>query len=65
MDGPLKNHIAYLEQRIERLKAQHDDLQLTAEERFQAVVDLSFAESALAGFRQAYELEKRLQQDSH
>jgi nitric oxide reductase activation protein len=64
MDRSLKDHIACLEQRIEHLKTQQDDLGLTAEERFQAVIDLGFAESALSSFRQALEFEKRAQQNS-
>jgi hypothetical protein len=64
MDLPLEDHIARLEQRIEHLKTQQDDLGLTAEQRFQAVVDLGFTESALSSFRQALEFEKRSQQNS-
>jgi hypothetical protein len=65
MDRPLKDHIAYLEQKIENLKAQHDDLDLTAGERYQAVIDLELAERALACFREARELEKKVQQISN
>lgn len=65
MDRPLKDHIAYLERKIENLKAQQDDMKLTSGERYQATIDLGFAESALASFRQAYDLEQKLQQSSN
>ena len=65
MDRPLKDHIAFLEQRIVHLKVVQDDLGRTAEERYQAVIDLGFAESALASFRQACELERRVEHNSN
>ena len=60
MQRPLKEHIALLEQKIQVLTATANDVQRTAEERYQATVDLDFAEKALAHFQQAYELEQKI-----
>ena len=60
MQRPLQDHIALLEQKIQILSRQATDLSLTADELFQASVDLDIAERALSQFRSAYELEKKL-----
>ncbi|KAA6465239.1 hypothetical protein DYQ86_04650 [Acidobacteria bacterium AB60] len=60
MDRPLKDHIAALEQKIEKRRALQNNLSFPAAERYQAVIDLDFAERALASFRQAYDLEKKV-----
>jgi hypothetical protein len=60
MQRPLQDHIAYLEQRIEILKAQQSDAERTAGERLQSSIDLRIAERALVHFRKAFELEQRV-----
>jgi hypothetical protein len=57
---PLQEHIAYLEERIEMLKARQDDPDLTAVERYQAARDLEIAETALVYFRNAFEVERKI-----
>ena len=61
MERPLKDHIALLEQKIENLKARQADFNVTAADRYQAVIDLERAERALAHYREAYELEKAVE----
>lgn len=64
MDRPLRDHIAYLEEKIESLRTRQNDISITAGERYQAVEDIRIAESALAYFRHAYALEQRVQKIS-
>ena len=60
MQRPLQEHIALLEQKIRALTAQANDVDRTAEDRYQATIDLDFAERALSHFRRAYELEQKI-----
>jgi hypothetical protein len=60
MQRPLQEHIAILEQKIQSLSAQASDIERSAEDRYQATVDLDFAERALSHFRKAYELEQKI-----
>jgi len=60
VERPLREHVAYLEQKIDSLKAQQSDPDRTAGERYQASIDLGIAERALIYFRQAYELEQKV-----
>ena len=60
MERPLREHLAYLERKIENLKAEQNNPDRTAGERYQASIDLGIAERALVCFRQAYELEQKV-----
>lgn len=60
MQQPLQQHIAYLEKKIQHFTARANDLDRTADERYQAAIDLGNAERALDHFRKAYILEQGL-----
>lgn len=60
MQRPLQEHIAFLEEKIVRLKAEANDASRSAEERYQASLDLGIAERAIVHFRQAYKLEQQV-----
>ena len=60
MQRPLREHIVYIEQKIETLKAKLENDQLPASEREAVVMDLGIAERALLLFRKAFELEQKL-----
>ncbi|HLY39712.1 MAG TPA: hypothetical protein VKR52_00815 [Terracidiphilus sp.] len=60
MQRTLREHIATLEEKIETLKAMRSNLDLTAGERYQAMLDLERAESALLHYREAFELEQKI-----
>jgi hypothetical protein len=57
---PVQEHITLLEEKIHALNARAHDIYRSADERFQATVDLDIAERALAHFRDALELERKI-----
>jgi len=60
MQRPLREHISYLEQKIEALKLECADDRVTDPEKVNRRIDLGIAERALVHFRKAFELESRL-----
>ena len=57
---PVQEHITRLEQKIHVLNARANDIDCSAADRFQASVELDIAERALAHFRHALELERKI-----
>lgn len=62
MQRTLREHIDYLEQKIEALKKLLDDPNNTFHELDQIGIDIGIAERSLLHFRKAYELEMRVSQ---
>jgi hypothetical protein len=60
MQRTLREHIDYLEQKIEALKREIDEPGKSAHDVEQVSIDLGIAERSLAHFQKAYELELKL-----
>jgi len=60
MQRPLRDHIAYLEQKIALMKAQSSDPHCSHAEKGQFAIDIDIAERALVYFRKAFELEMKI-----
>jgi hypothetical protein len=64
MQRTLREHITYLEQKIEALKEELRDLRKPTAEQNEVAVDLGMAERALVHFRKAFYLELKLKERS-
>ena len=60
MQRPLREHIAYLEEKIENIKRRSAEFDRTEAEKSEMQIDLGIAERALVHFQKAFELEQRL-----
>ena len=60
MDRTLQEHIAYLEQKIEKLKALLADARRSKDEKVVLRIDLDMAERAINHYRRGLELEGHL-----
>jgi hypothetical protein len=61
MQSPLQSHVAFLEESIEKFKAQLSEPWRTNGERASITSSLHLAELALNYYRKAYEIEQRIQ----
>jgi hypothetical protein len=57
---PLRDHVAYLEQKIELLNKELEEPTKTLLQKNEIKVDLGIAERSLVHSRKAFELEQRL-----
>ena len=60
MQRPLRDHVAYLEQKIVLLNKELEEPTKTLLQKNEIKVDLGIAERSLVHFRKAFELEQRL-----
>jgi hypothetical protein len=60
MQRPLREHIAYLEQKSEAIKQSLLDPDRSTSEKLQLHIDLDMAQRALGFFRKAFDLEQQI-----
>lgn len=60
MERTLREHITYLEQKIEMFKNELQDSTKSASQQNEIEIDLGIAERSLTHFQKAFDLEQRL-----